>query len=328
MYSNTYSIPVPAGLGRLAAVVEELAAQDLAALPAAEAAQRVLALRGLLERLEGQWLRELAAVDARGAAGAEDGTQADSTAGWLRRRLRAGATQASGWVRMARALFRGPLPGTGRALAAGELSFAHAAVLAHGTQDLPAPTVMEAEPVLVDAACRLDPPRLRRLVAHLHQVADPDGASEQTQRQHQRRGMWVSPTFEGMVAIDGLLEPEAGETLLAALEPLARPTTADDQRVAPSGARTRWPSWPDAPWRAAGCRTPGESARSSPSPSSWPACSAATAPLAERVPGRGRCPPRPPSGWSATPRSPAPSSPAATTATATPTGWPAGCGPR
>ena len=236
MYSNTYSIPVPAGLGRLAAVVEELAAQDLAALPAAEAAQRVLALRGLLERLEGQWLRELAAVDARGAAGAEDGTQADSTAGWLRRRLRAGATQASGWVRMARALFRGPLPGTGRALAAGELSFAHAAVLAHGTQDLPAPTVMEAEPVLVDAACRLDPPRLRRLVAHLHQVADPDGASEQTQRQHQRRGMWVSPTFEGMVAIAGLLEPEAGETLLAALEPLARPTTADDQR---SGAQRR-----------------------------------------------------------------------------------------
>jgi hypothetical protein len=137
---------------------------------------------------------------------------------------------------MARALFRGPLPGTGRALAAGELSFTHAAVLAHGTQDLPAPTVMDAEPVLVDAAGRLDPPRLRRLVAHLHQVADPDGASKQAQRQHQRRGVWVSPTFEGMVAIDGLLETEAGETLLAALEPLARPTTADDDR---SGAQRR-----------------------------------------------------------------------------------------
>jgi hypothetical protein len=236
MDSNVYSVSVPAGLGRLAAVVEELAAQDLAALSAGVAAERVLVLRGLLERLEGQWLRELAGVDGRGAAGAEDGTQADSTAGWLRRRLRAGATQASGWVRMARALFRGPLPGTGQALAAGELSLAHAAVLAHGTQDLPAPTVMEAEPVLVDAAGRLDPPRLRRLVAHLHQVADPDGASEQAQRQHQRRGLWVSPTFEGMVAIDGLLETEAGETLLAALEPLARPTTAEDDR---SGAQRR-----------------------------------------------------------------------------------------
>jgi Domain of unknown function (DUF222) len=39
-----------------------------------------------------------------------------------------------------------------------------------------------------------------------------------------------------MVAIDGLLDPEAGETLLAALEPLARPTAADDER---SGSQRR-----------------------------------------------------------------------------------------
>jgi hypothetical protein len=39
-----------------------------------------------------------------------------------------------------------------------------------------------------------------------------------------------------MVAIDGLLDPGAGETLLTALEPLARPTTADDDR---SGAQRR-----------------------------------------------------------------------------------------
>ena len=42
--------------------------------------------------------------------------------------------------------------------------------------------------------------------------------------------MWLAPTFEGMVAVDGLLEPEAGQTLLAALEPLARPTDAHDTR--------------------------------------------------------------------------------------------------
>jgi hypothetical protein len=33
-----------------------------------------------------------------------------------------------------------------------------------------------------------------------------------------------------MVAVDGLLEPEAGQTLLAALEPLARPDSAQDAR--------------------------------------------------------------------------------------------------
>jgi Domain of unknown function (DUF222) len=42
--------------------------------------------------------------------------------------------------------------------------------------------------------------------------------------------------MRGMVAIDGLLTPEAGETVLTALEPLARPAAADDQR---SGAQRR-----------------------------------------------------------------------------------------
>jgi hypothetical protein len=130
MESNTGSVaPRPGGLKPLTAAIDGMAAEDLHALPTDGAAARVLALRGLLERLEGQWLRELAAVDARGAAGAEAGTQAPSTAAWLRGRLRAGRATASGWVRMARALFRGPLPGTARALAAGELSASHAAVL-------------------------------------------------------------------------------------------------------------------------------------------------------------------------------------------------------
>jgi hypothetical protein len=115
-------------------------------------------------------------------------------------------------------------------LAAGDISARHAAVLAAGTQDLPAATAAEAEPVLLDVAGRLDPPGLRKLITHLREVADPQGAEARTQRQHERRGLWVSPTLAGMVAIDGLLDPEAGETLLAALEPLARPGSAEDER--------------------------------------------------------------------------------------------------
>jgi Domain of unknown function (DUF222)/HNH endonuclease len=236
MESNVYSIKEATGLDRLAAMVDELAAADLAALPDSEAAQRVLVLRKLVDRLEGQWLRELAGVDGRGAAGADQGAQADSTAGWLWARLRAGRPQARRWVRTARALFRGPLAGTGQALAAGVISPAHATVLAAGTQDLPAATAAEAEPVLLEVAHRVDPPTLRKVVTHLHEVADPDGAEAQAQRLHERRGLWVSATMTGMVAIDGLLEPEAGETLLAALDPLARPASAEDDR---SGSQRR-----------------------------------------------------------------------------------------
>jgi hypothetical protein len=86
MHSITGTPPLvsPVGLRQLAAAVDQLATQDLHTLPDAMAAARVLELRKLVDRLEGQWLRELAGVDGRGAAGAEDHTQARSTASWLR----------------------------------------------------------------------------------------------------------------------------------------------------------------------------------------------------------------------------------------------------
>jgi Domain of unknown function (DUF222) len=236
MDSNTHSTRHPSrppagppdGLTALAAVVDQLAAEDLSGLPQVERARRILKWRQLLDRQEGLWLKEL--------AGAEDGVQAGSTAGWLRRRLRMSAGAAHRAVRTARALFRGPLTQTGQALTDGELSPAHAAVLAAGTQDLPAQVTSEAEPVLVEAARRLDPGRLRRVVGHLQLVADPEGAASQAERRHGRRGLWLAATLDGMVAVDGLLEAEAGQTLRAALEPLARPASAEDTR---SGASAR-----------------------------------------------------------------------------------------
>jgi hypothetical protein len=244
MDSNTHSISQapqltagrPDELAPLAAAVQDLAAQDVDRLTDAVLAEQVLALRGLVDRLEGHWLQQLAAVDARGVAGADQGQEVGSTAAWLRTRLRLGAGAAASFVRTARAVFRGPLAATGQALIGGELSAAHARVLAHGTQDLPDPVTAEAEPVLVEAARRLDPPRLRRVIAHLCLVADPDGADRELERRHARRGVWLAPTLDGMVAVDGFLEPEAGQLLLAALEPLARPVDANDAR---SGSQRR-----------------------------------------------------------------------------------------
>ena len=199
-------------------------------------AERVLELRRLVDRLEGHWLKELAGVDARGAAGADQDQQVGSTAAWLRNRLHLGAGTATRFVRTARALFRGPLTATAKALADGTISVAHASVLAHGTYDLPDHVIVEAEPVLVEAAGRLDPPRLRRVLGHLQLVVDPDGTDRDRTRRQQRRGLWLAPTFDGMVAVDGLLGPEAGQSLLAALEPLARPADAQDTR---SGGQRR-----------------------------------------------------------------------------------------
>jgi Domain of unknown function (DUF222) len=231
MESNMYSMSEPTGLGPLAAAVEQLATQNLAALPDGKAARRVLALRRLLDRLEGQWLRELAAVDGRGAAGAEADSYADSTAGWLRGRLRAGI----------------PKPAAGSAPPAPCSAGRWVAPVARwrpGTSPRPTPRCWRLVPRTSRhrrrprrSRCCWRPPvgwtrRGCAVVTHLVEVADPQAAEDRAQRQHERRGLWVAPTFEGMVAVDGLLDPEAGETLLTALEPLARPSTADDERSA------------------------------------------------------------------------------------------------
>jgi Domain of unknown function (DUF222) len=175
MDSNRCSDRWPQGLEPLAEAVDGLARQDLEGLPDAALAEQTLGLRRLVDCLEGQWLQRLAAVDGRGAAGAEQGIHAASTASWLRARLRMGAAAASSAVRTARALFCGPLTRTAKALCDGDISAAHAAALAHGTHHLPTPVGAEAEPALVAAAQHLDPPRLRRVLGHLHPGHRPRG---------------------------------------------------------------------------------------------------------------------------------------------------------
>jgi Domain of unknown function (DUF222)/HNH endonuclease len=219
------------GLAGLAAVVNGLAAEDPDGLTDAVLAEEVLELRRLVDRLEGLWLRKLTALDARGAAGADQGVQAVSTASWLRNRLRMGANAATSSIQVARAVFRGPLTGTAQALTAGEISPAHARVVAVGTHHLPHQVAVDAEPTLVAAARRLDPPRLRRVLTHLQETIDPDGADGHAERLYTQRWLRVEPTFDGMVAIDGLLDGEAGQTVMTALEPLARPASADDTRT-------------------------------------------------------------------------------------------------
>jgi hypothetical protein len=94
--------------GGLAAAFDWVIAQDLDRLGDAALADHARELRGLIDRLEGIWLQELAAVDARGAAGADQGEVAPSTADWLSARLGVDPGVANSWVRTARALSRDP----------------------------------------------------------------------------------------------------------------------------------------------------------------------------------------------------------------------------
>src|SRR6266704_5867382 len=238
-------------LDALDRLLGQLAAADPTTLPDPALAERVLRLRRQANRLEAVWQRDLAALDGRGAAGAETGAAAPSTAGWLRARLRMSRGAAGGHVRVARAIHRGPLRQTAAAAAlAGELSPRHTRVLADGLAGLPAAASTAAEPILLDAARHLDPHALRRAAEHLRAAADPQGDGERARARWERRGLQVAPTWQGLTAVDGLLDPEQGETLLAALQPLARPTGPGDPRSAPP---TRSPSCAAGSWRPGGC---------------------------------------------------------------------------
>ena len=123
------------------------------------------------------------------------------------------------------------LPVTADALAAGDLSYAHARVLAAAAPELPADKLGALEPVLVEAARHADPARLRAVLADLRAHADPAGAEAAAAAAHDRRRLTVAGTFAGAVVLDGVLDPEGGATVLAALAPLAAPGGADDDRT-------------------------------------------------------------------------------------------------
>jgi hypothetical protein len=108
MESNKHSTQGWDDLAALTAALDDLEAQDFDGLPHAEKVEWLLEVRRLLDLLELQWLRTLAVVDARGAAGAEQGRPAASTAAWLRDTLHMDADAAASSVRTARALFPNP----------------------------------------------------------------------------------------------------------------------------------------------------------------------------------------------------------------------------
>ena len=197
MDSNTPSIRRSGRLAALVAEIDALLAQDLDGLTEVALADDVLELRPQIDRLEGRWLRYLAAIDARGAAGAEQGVQFGSTAGWLRARLRMASGAATTAVRTARALFRGPLPESGKALCAGDISAAHAEVLATSTLHQADHVIQEAEPTLLGAARHQDPTGLRKAVTHFEYTVDPDGADAKAQRRYERQGLWLTVTLTG-----------------------------------------------------------------------------------------------------------------------------------
>ncbi len=133
-------------------------------------------------------------------------------------------------VEVARALPEMPL--TREAFGEGAVSEARVRLLTRARETAPEAFGRD-EPVLVAHACTLSTGAFPQAVQGWQQQAHPEGAAGLAERLYQRRRLHISPSWEGMVHLDGDLDPESGTTVMTALASLT-----DHQNLDPTDPRT------------------------------------------------------------------------------------------
>ncbi|HVF04902.1 MAG TPA: DUF222 domain-containing protein [Frankiaceae bacterium] len=198
---------------------------DPGALSDADLGARIVALETLVRRAQAAQAAAVRVFDRRDAADADG---AASTACWLRDRLGAADRDARRTVGLARALDRLPL--TAAAWSAGQVTAAHARVLAAQTRHLDPATVAAGEASLVRWARELDPLRFATVVRRWVATVAPEEFERDTERRYDTRWLTLGRTFGGMTSIAGMLDPEAGILLTGALDALLAANPATDSR--------------------------------------------------------------------------------------------------
>jgi len=189
----------------------------------------VAGLRQLVDAAESVYLQVLSDVDANGDAELLHG--ACSTGSWLQGALHLAPGEASTHVRVARA-GRDLLAPAVAELREGRVSIDHLAAVERSVRRLPADVVTDAAATLIELAPLVDVGRLRTAGRALQHAVDPDGAFRECERQFDRRYLQLAPLLDGMVAVDGLLDPEGAAAVDAALAPFLVPVGDHDLRTA------------------------------------------------------------------------------------------------
>lgn len=196
---------------------------EAAGAPVSEQLKR---MRMLIDQLEAAWLGAAGDFDQAGGP-LDDG--APSLAAWLRHVCRMAPAEANSRARVADAITAGSLQTSGSAMKSGEVSWRHVAVIEATMRDVPEQQHSAVELAMQEPAKQLDPMLLRRVGAEVLHQLDVERAEAAAVRRLERRGIDVAETFDGMVAVHGLLDPIAGAALLTALDSKVRPTRGDQQ---------------------------------------------------------------------------------------------------
>ncbi|HKA68776.1 MAG TPA: DUF222 domain-containing protein [Actinomycetes bacterium] len=218
-------------LDAVIAAVGELARGRADGLSPVARQARIVELERLSGMLAAHQLACLEVVDRQGEAQVSG---ARSTAAWLGERVRLTPGVAGRRIALTRRLAE--QPATAAALASGAISMRHAEVLARTVSEL-APrladqaAVTELERNLLTVAVQTDPLRLADVCARIRHQIVPDAAVDADWDAVQARNLAISRTLDGMVAIDGLLDPLNGEAVLAAVQSLSAPAGPEEMRT-------------------------------------------------------------------------------------------------
>ena len=196
------------------------------------------ALLGLRAAVEATTLGHVAVLDAEHAF---DATPALTARSWLRQTGRLSDREAGTVLGLARRLHTDAwreLPAVAAAVASGAMSPAQAQAVATATRRAPVEVVPAVDEAVVATGAHLLPDELGRHVATVvDRLATQAAPLLEPGDPGAERFLRVSRGFDGWFHVQGLLEPDAGAALLAALDPLAAPVITQDA----DGTRIRDP---------------------------------------------------------------------------------------
>ena len=242
--------PAYTGLAQIHEVLDGLA--DVVTLRAADYMELVCQTERAIRRLQAVKLRLLRSADTAGVA---TGSGLPGTEQWLAKHTRATGAAAAGQVALATALDE--LPQTQTALATGEVSTEHAAVIATATKRLPAGLAPEQvaaiEGHLVEQAKSLDPAALRkkarRAIEATATQAETDRHHDQLLREEEsaardRTRLTLHDNADGTVTGHFTVPALAAAILRKTLQQMASPRRgrlgAGTAQTGPVGDRLDW----------------------------------------------------------------------------------------
>jgi Domain of unknown function (DUF222)/HNH endonuclease len=199
-------------MNALRTCLDELRSEPLRPLTDEQLEERLTDLARTRRVVEAESARTVGEIERRGSFGVDGHLSVTS---FVESRLGVGWSEAAREVRMARAPEH--MPAAREALGLGEVSSSAIGALAAAREANPE-AFSEAEEDLVEVARTMPARGLRLAVERWKVRVEPRAAEREDAERYERRCVHVSTARDGMVRLDGNLDPETGATLGTALD--------------------------------------------------------------------------------------------------------------